>query len=131
MTSCSSFRDLPGDATAPLAGSAERKLTTGPAGAFSPTPAFGRLTANGSWYDTRSDSEGAVFDGQTIAMVNVATGRVDELYRARNGAHCGVVTFHPREWKVAFILGPEHPTDDWQYCPCTGRVWSWRSTGPG
>jgi hypothetical protein len=27
-----------------------------------------------------------------------------------------VATFHPRENKVVFILGPEHPTTDWQYC---------------
>jgi hypothetical protein len=117
MTSCSSFRDLPVDATAPLPGSAERQLTTGPGGRILSNT--GVWSPDSQWivYDTRSDSEGAVFDGQTIAMVNVATGRVEELYRARNGAHCGVVTFHPREWKVAFILGPEHPTADWQYCP--------------
>jgi hypothetical protein len=73
---------------------------------------------DGQWivYDTRPDSEGAVFGGDTIEMVNVATGEVKELYRAANGAHCGVVTFHPREWKVAFILGPEQPSADWQYC---------------
>src|SRR6185503_2075787 len=48
-------------------------------------------------------------------MVNVRTGEVREVYRAKNGAHCGVVTFHPRENKVVFILGPENPTPDWQY----------------
>src|ERR1051326_4340748 len=48
-------------------------------------------------------------------MVNVRTGEVREIYRAKNGAHCGVVTFHPRENKVVFILGPENPTPDWQY----------------
>jgi hypothetical protein len=58
-----------------------------------------------------------VFDGKTIQMVNVFTGEAKELYRAQNAAHCGVVTFHPHAWKVAFILGPEHPTPDWQYCP--------------
>jgi hypothetical protein len=57
-----------------------------------------------------------VFDGNTIAMVNVMTGEARELYRTENDAHCGVVTFHPRAWKVAFILGPEQPTPDWQYC---------------
>jgi hypothetical protein len=49
-------------------------------------------------------------------MVNVRTGEVKTLFRSANGAHCGVATFHPREWKVAFILGPENPTPDWQYC---------------
>src|SRR6185503_9726981 len=48
-------------------------------------------------------------------MVNVRTGEVREVYRSQNGAHCGVVTFHPRENKVVFILGPENPTSDWQY----------------
>src|SRR5436309_14473317 len=48
-------------------------------------------------------------------MVNVRTGEVREIYRSKNGAHCGVVTFHPRQNKVVFILGPENPTPDWQY----------------
>jgi WD40 repeat protein len=48
-------------------------------------------------------------------MVNVETGEVRELYSAKRGAHCGVVTFHPRLPKVVFILGPEDPTPDWQY----------------
>src|SRR5207249_675058 len=55
--------------------------------------------------------------GCSIEMVNVQTGEVRELYRATNGAHCGVATFHPRQNKVVFILGPEHPTPDWQYGP--------------
>ncbi|HWH70415.1 MAG TPA: DUF3748 domain-containing protein, partial [Candidatus Sulfotelmatobacter sp.] len=42
---------------------------------------------------------------------------VRTLYQARNGAHCGVATFHPREPKVIFILGPEYPTPDWEYGP--------------
>ena len=32
-------------------------------------------------------------------------------------AHCGVATFHPREDKVVFIHGPNHPTPDWSYGP--------------
>src|SRR5439155_22727947 len=36
---------------------------------------------------------------------------------ARNGANCGVVTWHPKEMKVAFILGPENPTAEWSYGP--------------
>lgn len=68
-------------------------------------------------YDTRSDPAGEKFDGSTIEIVNVESGEVREVYRSRNGAHCGVVTFHPRENRVAFILGPENPTSDWQYGP--------------
>jgi hypothetical protein len=48
-------------------------------------------------------------------MVNVATGEIRQVYRSKNGAHCGVVTMHPRENKAVFILGPENPTPDWQY----------------
>jgi hypothetical protein len=81
------------------------------------------LTNIGAWspdsewlaYDTRSDAPGETFNGSTIEMVNVRTGEVREIYRSKNGAHCGVVTFHPRQNKVVFILGPENPTPDWQY----------------
>ena len=84
------------------------------------------LTNTGVWspdsewiaYDTRSDAAGEVFDGATIEMVHVATGKVRRLYQSKHGAHCGVVTFHPRRPAVAFILGPERPTADWQYSPC-------------
>lgn len=74
---------------------------------------------DGRWivYDTRSDPAGEKFDGQTIEIVHVETGEIREVYRARNGAHCGVATFSPRDQKVAFILGPENPTPDWQYGP--------------
>jgi hypothetical protein len=83
------------------------------------------LTNTGVWspdsewivYDTRSDAAGDNFDGEFIEMVNVRTGEVRQLYRAKNGAHCGVATFHPREHKVVFILGPERPTHDWLYGP--------------
>lgn len=80
---------------------------------------IGAWSPDGEWivYDTRSDASGEKFDGATIEMVNVRTGEVRELYRSGNGAFCGVATFHPREFKVAFIHGPEHPTDDWRYGP--------------
>jgi hypothetical protein len=93
----------------------ERQITRGPGGRILTNT--GVWSPDGAWiaYDTRSDAAGDVFDGQTIERVNVNTGEVRELYRATNGAHCGVVTFHPRDMKVAFILGPEHPTPDWQY----------------
>ena len=81
------------------------------------------LTNAGVWspdgrrivYDTRPDAEGAVFDGEHIETVDVETGEVRRLYTSRRGARCGVVTFHPREDRVVFILGPEDPTPDWQY----------------
>jgi hypothetical protein len=95
----------------------ERQLTHGPHGHI--------LTNTGVWspdsqwivYDTRSDSAGEVFDGTTIKMVNARTAEVRRLYRSSNGAHCGVATFHPRENKVVFILGPGNPTPDWRYAP--------------
>ena len=95
----------------------ERQVTRGPGGRVLTNT--GVWSPDGEWivYDTRSDPAGDNFDGDTIQMVNIHTGEVRELYRAKNGAHCGVVTFHPRENKVVFILGPEHPTADWQYGP--------------
>jgi len=77
----------------------------------------GVWSPDGEWivYDTRSDAAGDVFDGNRIEMVHVRTGEVRVLYESRHGAHCGVATFHPREMKVAFILGPENPTPDWSY----------------
>ena len=73
----------------------------------------GVWSPDGEWivYDTRVVD----FDGDTIEMVNARTGEVREIYRSKNGAHCGVVTFHPRENKVVFIHGPEFPTADWEY----------------
>lgn len=78
----------------------------------------GVWSPDGEWivYDTRFDAPGDGFNGSRIEMVNVRTGEVKVLYESRNGAHCGVVTFHPRENRVVFILGPEDPTPDWQYC---------------
>lgn len=73
-------------------------------------------------YDTRSDPAGDRFDGAAIEIVNVETGEVREVYRARNGAYCGAATFSPTAEKVVFILGPENPTDDWQYS-------AWRRQG--
>ncbi len=74
---------------------------------------------DGQWvvYDTRSDVAGEKFDGDTIEIVNVETREIREIYRSRNGAHCGVASFSPVENKIVFILGPENPTDDWKYGP--------------
>ncbi|HZR20101.1 MAG TPA: DUF3748 domain-containing protein [Verrucomicrobiae bacterium] len=81
---------------------------------------IGVWSPDGEWiaYDTRSTPAGDQFDGQRIEIVNVRTGKTRVLYRAHNGARCGVVTFHPREQRVVFIQGPEHPTADWQYSFC-------------
>ena len=81
------------------------------------------LTNAGVWspdsawlaYDIRPQRPGAGFDGDRIEAVNVASGEVRVVYQSRRGANCGVVTWHPREWKVVFIHGPEEPTPDWQY----------------
>lgn len=66
-------------------------------------------------YDTRSDRMGERFDGTRIEMVHVGTGETRTLYESRYGAYCGVATFHPQREQVVFIVGPEHPTPDWQY----------------
>lgn len=68
-------------------------------------------------YDTRSDRDGSVFDGRFIELLRVKTGEVTRVFEAKNGAHCGVVTFHPTENKIVFIHGPEYPTPDWSYGP--------------
>jgi len=69
---------------------------------------------DGRWlvYDFRTGNE---FNGVRIERVHVETGEVREVYEARNGAACGVVTWHPLEPKVIFIHGPEHPSPDWSY----------------
>ncbi|MCX7431353.1 MAG: DUF3748 domain-containing protein [Planctomycetia bacterium] len=68
-------------------------------------------------YDTRSSPDGSVFDGTRIERVEVNSGRIEILYESRNGACCGVVTASPVDDRVVFIVGPEHPTADWQYGP--------------
>lgn len=67
-------------------------------------------------YDIRPDAEGSVFEGNRIEAVRL-DGEIKTLYQSQNGAHCGVATWHPREDKVIFILGPHNPTPDWQYGP--------------
>src|SRR6266404_6656907 len=101
----------------PLTGSlgTEKQITRGPGGRILTNT--GVWSPDGEWlvYDTRGDAAGDGFNGATIEIVNIHTGEVREIYRAKNGANCGVVTFHPRQNKVVFILGPENPTPDWQY----------------
>ena len=71
----------------------------------------------GRWivYDTRSDPAGEKFDGNTIEIVDTHTREVREVFRAGTAHHCGVATFSPKDNRIVFILGPENPTDDWQY----------------
>jgi len=86
-------------------------------------PGSHNLTNIGVWspdsewivYDTRLGDRGSAFDGSTIEAVHIQTGEVRKIFQSSNGAHCGVATWHPRLWQVAFILGPENPTPDWQY----------------
>ena len=112
---------LTGVAAAIVAGSilpasamaADFQLTSAPQGHV--------LTNTGVWspdsrwivYDTRSADN--VFDSTRIERIEVATGRVETLYTATEGATCGVVTWHPTEPRVVFIHGPERPTADWTY----------------
>lgn len=93
----------------------ERQITEGPGGRI--------LTNANVWspdvkwivYDTRSDAAGEVFDGTRIEAVNVETREVRTVYESKNGAHCGVATWHPKQAKVIFIHGPERPTAEWSY----------------
>jgi hypothetical protein len=99
----------------------ESQLTAGPGGRILTNTNV--WSPDGEWiaYDTRSDAAGDLFDGTRIVMVHVLTREVRPLYESKNGAHCGVVTWHLTEPKVAFILGPEHPTPDWEYGPARRR----------
>lgn len=117
MTSCSNLSVDRKDSAATAPPGAGHQVTQGPGGRILSHAAVWSPDSQWIVYDTRSDAAGAVFDGNTVEMVKMMTGEVKELYRAENAAHCGVATFHPHAWKVAFILGPEHPTADWQYCP--------------
>ncbi len=92
---------------------ADRQLTSAPQGHVLTN--IGVWSPDSRWivYDTRSADN--VFDGTRIERIDVATGRVETLYTATEGAACGVVTWHPTEPRVVFIHGPERPTADWTY----------------
>jgi hypothetical protein len=79
----------------------------------------GVWSPDGKWivYDVRSDPAGAIFDGDRIERVNVENGEIQVLYRAKEGAKCGVATCSPVSDEVVFILGPEKPTPNWDYGP--------------
>ncbi|WP_417313884.1 DUF3748 domain-containing protein [Enterobacter sp.] len=72
-------------------------------------------TADSRWLAFDVRPSGASFTGETIERVNVETGEVEVIYRARHGAHVGVVTVHPVQEKYVFIKGPENPDAAWQY----------------
>ncbi|QEL15291.1 DUF3748 domain-containing protein [Limnoglobus roseus] len=93
----------------------EQQLTTGPGGRILTN--VGVWSPDGKWivYDTRSDAAGETFDGTRIEAVHVETREIRTLYESKHGANCGVATWHPKEPKVVFILGPENPTADWKY----------------
>ena len=95
----------------------ERQLTTAPHGHMLTNAAA--WSADSRWivYDTRSGTDGSVFDGTQIKRIEVETGRVEVLYESRHGACSGVVTASQVDDRVVFILGPERPTPDWQYGP--------------
>jgi hypothetical protein len=95
----------------------QKQVTTAPHGHVLTNAAVWSPDGKRLVYDVRSDAAGDRFDGTRIETVDVETGEVKILYESHNGAHCGVATYHPAENKVAFILGPEHPTADWQYGP--------------
>jgi WD40 repeat protein len=99
----------------------ERTLTTRPGGRILTNTAVWSPDSEWIVFDTRSDPAGELFDGTRIELVHVRSGDCRTLYESRDGACCGVATFHPREPKVAFILGPEQPTADWTYGPSRRR----------
>ncbi len=102
-----------GETPAARGGGVERQVTAAAQGHILTNT--GVWSPDGAWlvYDVRE--RGEVFSGDRIERVNVETGEVELLYRSRNGAKCGVVTYSPVEEKVVFIHGPENPTDEWSY----------------
>ncbi|WP_312318989.1 DUF3748 domain-containing protein [Atlantibacter hermannii] len=72
-------------------------------------------TPDSQWLAFDVRPSGASFTGETIERVNVATGEIDVLYRATQGAHVGVVTVNPHKEQYVCIHGPENPDATWQY----------------
>lgn len=109
----------------------EQQITSGPGGRLLSNTRVWSPDSEWIVYDTRSDAAGSVFDGNTIKAVSLRTGEIKTLYESKNGAHCGVVMWHPRDWRVVFILGPENPTADWPYGPShrQGVMVDWAKPG--
>lgn len=128
LTSQGAPRNLPSGGLKEWELTREWPVTRGPGGRI--------LTHTGVWspdsrwvvYDTRSDPAGQRFDGTRIEAIQVETGEVRVLYTSQRGANCGVATWHPREWRVVFIRGPEHPAAGWDYGPARreGVMVDWR-----
>ena len=95
-----------------------RQITDAPHGHILTNTAVWSPDSQWIVYDIRSDPAGSVFDGTRIERVHVSSGRVEALYESQHVACCGVATYHPAADQIVFILGPEHPTPDWQYSPC-------------
>lgn len=73
-------------------------------------------TADSQWLAFDVRPSGASFTSLTIERVNVASGAVEVLYQAREGAHVGVVTVSPDlPPRYVCIHGPEHPDAHWHY----------------
>lgn len=100
-------------------GATERQLTNSPSGKILTNTSV--WSSDGEWivFDTRANP--GKFDATRIERVNARTGEVQCLYEAREGAVCGVVTYHPSKPRVVFIYGPENPTPDWTYGPSRRR----------
>jgi WD40 repeat protein len=79
-------------------------------------------------YDVRT---GDRFDGTRIATVELSSGRIQTLFESRQGACCGVATFSPVDERVVFILGPEHPSPDWNYSFTHRRGFVVETASPG
>ena len=109
----------------------DRQITVAPHGHVLTNTAVWSPDSRWLVYDTRSAADGGVFDGVRIERVEAETGRVEVLYESRHGACCGVVTCSPLDDRVAFILGPEHPTADWTYGPARRQGVVVRATRPG
>lgn len=73
-------------------------------------------TPDSQWlaYDIRPS--GSSFTGLSIEKIHVNTKQQVEIYRANYGSHVGVVTVSAENPpRYAFIHGPEHPDEHWQY----------------
>lgn len=93
----------------------DRQITFAPHGHLLTNTAVWSPDGQKIVYDVRSDADGSVFDGTRIETVNVDSGTVEVVYESRNGACCGVATWHPLDPVVAFIRGPEFPATNWTY----------------
>ncbi len=93
----------------------DRQLTSAPHGHLLTNIGCWSHDGSSIYYDVRSDPAGSIFDSDRIERVDVATQAIEVCYRSQHQACCGVVTSSPLDDRIAFILGPEHPTADWQY----------------